>query len=122
MNFFGPSRIASTAAIALSVALCAASWMPVAEAQTVAPAGTDAGAAAQGRKPSDRAIGTDTRSLLAIQRDGSQAGATLHMPGEQAALAHARYLKSFQHPIPERFVGQSSGGGGAGVVGLTPSR
>ncbi len=122
MNFIRPSRIASTATIGLCVALCGASWMPVAEAQPVAPARADASAATQVQKPSDGAIGTDTRSLLAVQRDGSQAGATLHMPGEQAALAHARYLKSFQHPIPERFVGQSSGGGGVGLVGLTPSR
>ncbi len=118
MNFIGPSRMASMAAIAL----CAASWMSAAGAQTVATAGTDAGAAAQVQQPAVGAIGTDTRSLLAIQREGSQAGATLPMPGEQAALAHARYLKSFQHPIPERFVGQSGNGGGLGLVGLTPSR
>lgn len=117
MNITRPSRMASTAAIAL----CAAGWMPVAGAQTMAPASADAGAVTQVQKPSNAAIGTDTRSLLAIQRDGSQAGAMLPMPGEQAALAHARYLKSFQHPIPERFVGQSSGGG-VSLLGLTPSR
>lgn len=126
MRLIGPSRVASSAAIAL----CAACWMPTAGAQTSAPAGTEAGTGAgteasrtaQARRPAVRAIGTDTRSLLAIQREGSQAGATLHTPGEQAALAHARYLRSFEHPIPERFVGQSSGGSGIGLVGLTPSR
>ncbi len=118
MNIMRPSRIASTAAIAL----CAASWLPVAGAQTMAPGSPDTGAAARIQKPSNTAIGTDTRSLLAIQREGSQAGAMLPMPGEQAALAHARYLKSFQHPIPERFVGQPSGGSGVSLLGLTPSR
>lgn len=130
MRLIRPSRVAGSAAIAL----CAACWMPAAGAQTSAPAGTEAGTkagtkagteaskTAQVRRPSNRAIGSDTRSLLAIQREGSQAGATLHTPGEQAALAHTRYLKSFEHPIPERFVGQSSGSGGIGLVGLTPSR
>lgn len=121
MNFIRPSRllgIASTAAIAL----CAASWMPVAGAQTTASPSTDAGAPTQVQNSANGAIGTDTRSLLAIQRDGSQAGATLQMPGAQAALAHARYLKSFEHPIPERFVGQASGGGNVSLLGLTPSK
>ena len=114
------------------LALCAAAWAPAATAQRTrespaAMAAAEAAAAAAdaamaAREAALGRIGTDTRSLLAIQREGSQAGATLHMPGEQAALAHARYLKSFQHPIPERFVGQSSGGGGGGVVGLTPPR
>lgn len=58
--------------------------------------------------------GETTRMLLAVQRNGTQAGQMLRVPGEQAALAYQRYLDSFRHPIPERFVGQTSG---AGIVG-----
>lgn len=59
-------------------------------------------------------VGDATRMLLAMQRDGAQAGQMLRVPGEQAALAYQRYLDSFRHPIPERFVGQTTG---AGIVG-----
>lgn len=68
-----------------------------------------ANAAAQGGE-----VGETTRMLLAVQRNGTQAGQMLRVPGEQAALAYQRYLDSFRHPIPERFVGQTSG---AGIVG-----
>jgi len=85
-----------------------------------APAYTDA---APGRymppAPAPRSeIGQTTRDLLRMQAQGTLAGARLPILGDQAAASYARYLKSFEHEIPEflktsvkKDVGGSNDGG-----------
>ena len=85
-----------------------------------APAYTDA---APGRymppAPAPRSeIGQTTRDLLRMQAQGTHAGARLPILGDQAAASYARYLKSFEHEIPEflktsvkKDVGGSNDGG-----------
>lgn len=75
-------------AIALLAAASAAWAQP-------APASPDAQIS-----PNDVPVGDTTRALLAIQRNGSQAGKMLPLSGEQAALGYGRYMQSFQHPLP----------------------
>lgn len=61
-------------------------------------------------------IGSTTRALLSMQADGSHAGQLLPIPGQEASASYARYLKSFEHPIPVFFEtavpGNKSGFGG----------
>ena len=49
------------------------------------------------------AIGDATRALVSLQASGQQAGPALPIPGDQAKRSYARYLQSFEHPIPEQF-------------------
>lgn len=46
-------------------------------------------------------IGDTTRALLQLQAAGTSAGTRLPILGDQAAASYARYLKSFEHEIPE---------------------
>jgi hypothetical protein len=46
-------------------------------------------------------IGDTTRYVLQLQADGTQAGKPLPMLGDEATAAYHRYLKSFEHPIPD---------------------
>lgn len=46
-------------------------------------------------------IGQTTRDLLRMQAAGTHAGPRLPILGDQAAASYARYLKSFEHEIPE---------------------
>lgn len=62
------------------------------------------------RRGEVREIGADTRSLLAAQREGTQAGPVLPIPGQQAALAYERYLNSFRFALPEFYTGQANAG------------
>jgi hypothetical protein len=58
--------------------------------------------------------GAATRHLLRLQASGAQGGRSLPVLGDQAHASYARYLKSFEHEIPEYFenaVGQSTPGG-----------
>jgi hypothetical protein len=63
-------------------------------------------------------IGDSTLAWFAIQADGSAAGNAAPMSGVEASAAYARYLKSFENPIPDHFgstvkdssAGTSSGG------------
>ncbi|AWH17846.1 DUF3613 domain-containing protein [Stenotrophomonas sp. ZAC14D2_NAIMI4_7] len=55
--------------------------------------------------------GDSVRNLLRLQASGQQAGAPLPILGDQATASYARYLKSFEHEIPDFFdpdVGRSS--------------
>ena len=52
-------------------------------------------------------VGAGTRAILAIQREGTQAGALVPMTGEQAALGYQRYLDSFRFALPEFYTGQA---------------
>ena len=59
--------------------------------------------------------GDVTRHLLQLQASGVQGGHSLPVLGDQAHASYARYLKSFEHEIPEFFentVSQSSANGG----------
>lgn len=46
-------------------------------------------------------IGQTTRDLLRMQAAGTHAGPRLPILGDQATASYARYLKSFEHEIPE---------------------
>jgi len=97
-------RIAGMALVLLAAAPCGAQQ---ADARPDQPA----------RRAADQPIGDHTRTLLEIQRNGSQAGALQPLGGEQAALGYARYMQSFRHPLPEFFTSQATGSplrGGAG--------
>lgn len=48
-----------------------------------------------------RAVGSATRHLLQMQRDGQHAGQRLPTLGVEASASYRRYLDSFNHPIPE---------------------
>jgi len=59
-------------------------------------------------------FGDTTRHVLQLQVDGSLAGKRLPMLGDEAGASYQRYLKSFEHPIPEFFqttVAQNTGSG-----------
>ncbi|HBS64270.1 MAG TPA: DUF3613 domain-containing protein [Stenotrophomonas sp.] len=51
--------------------------------------------------PAPTRIGDTTRALLQLQAAGTSAGTRLPILGDQAAASYARYLKSFEHEIPE---------------------
>ena len=53
-------------------------------------------------RPSRVVIGQETSKLLAMQRSVAAQRAR-PIDGEQATRSYARYLKSFEHPIPEAF-------------------
>ncbi|MGE6333517.1 DUF3613 domain-containing protein [Stenotrophomonas sp. NPDC077659] len=48
-------------------------------------------------------IGDTTRGLFRLQASGQQAGARLPILGDQASASYARYMKSFDHEIPDFF-------------------
>jgi hypothetical protein len=58
-------------------------------------------------------IGDTTRHLLQLQASGAQAARPLPMLGDEATASYRRYLKSFEHPIPEFYtptVGKTDNG------------
>jgi len=69
--------------------------------------------------PSDDAFvaaepGDATRHLLEMQVSASRPGPRLPMLGDEATASYRRYLKSFEHPIPEFYkatVGKNGDGG-----------
>jgi len=60
-------------------------------------------------------IGTVTRQLLALQASGSHAGNALPVLGDEASASYVRYIKSFEHPIPEFFQGTVAKNSGNGA-------
>ena len=59
-------------------------------------------------------IGDTTRYVLQLQTSGSQAAKPLPMLGDEASASYRRYLKSFDHPIPDFYdttVGKTDNGG-----------
>jgi hypothetical protein len=58
-------------------------------------------------------IGDATLSILASQRSGQLAAPAQPMLGAEASAAYARYLKSFDHPIPEHLDSSVGTVGGA---------
>lgn len=71
---------------------------PITTSSPPAPHATSANTA-----PAFRAteVGDTTRYLLHMQADGSQAGKPLPTLGDEATASYHRYLKSFEHPIPD---------------------
>ncbi len=56
--------------------------------------------------------GDETRAWLQLQASGSASvAAPAPMSGEVADKVYARYLKSFDHPIPAQFPRESFGSG-----------
>jgi hypothetical protein len=69
---------------------------------------------AQGDDPPPARIGDTTRQILRMQAEGSRAGRPLPILGDEASASYKRYLKSFDHDIPEFFqttVDKNSSGG-----------
>jgi hypothetical protein len=59
-------------------------------------------------------VGDTTRYVLQLQAEGSQAGKPLPMLGDEATASYRRYLKSFNHDIPDFYdspVGKTDNGG-----------
>jgi len=47
----------------------------------------------------------DVAALLEMQRSGQYASTTQQtLPGDAQSLAWKRYLESFSHPVPERYI------------------
>jgi hypothetical protein len=93
------------------MALALSAMAPAAYAQADGPLTEAAAATAPGMppgRPALREIGANTRAILAIQREGTQAGPLLPMHGEQAALGYERYLNSFRFALPEFYTGQAN--------------
>ncbi len=65
-------------------------------------------------------IGHSTREILALQVSGTAAAPTQPMLGAEAGAAYARYLKSFDAPIPEHY-GSTVGDVGGTTSGTTGS-
>ncbi|ANY18188.1 hypothetical protein AW878_10090 [Bordetella pseudohinzii] len=83
--------------------------------QVDAPAAPSAPAAFVEENPGDV-----TRALMEAQADGRRAGPGLRLQGPVATAAWRRYLKSFEHPLPQWFEsgatsGKSGSGGGLGM-------
>lgn len=88
---------------------------PVPQAAPAAVAITDGNAAAA--RPGRSQIGDTTRNLFRLQASGQQAGQHLPILGDQATLSYARYMKSFEHEIPDFFetdVAKSKGSSSSG--------
>jgi hypothetical protein len=87
-------------------------------APSLAAAAADAAAEAPpAGPPYTRHVGEATHRLLALQREGRIASEVPRpVPGEVAQRSRARYLKSFEHEIPEHFkssVGEKKSGTGS---------
>lgn len=61
-----------------------------------------------------------TRQLLRMQAQGTHAGKRLGIPGQEASASYQRYLKSFEHPIPEFYDTAVSKNQGAGSTSGGP--
>jgi len=88
---------------------------PVPQAAPAAVAITDGNTAAA--RPGRSQIGDTTRNLFRLQASGQQAGQHLPILGDQATLSYARYMKSFEHEIPDFFetdVAKSKGSSSSG--------
>jgi len=79
-----------------------------------APAPVPTPAAPAGPSP----VGDAAAGLLALQREGDAASPVPRpIPGEIAGRSYQRYLRSFEHPIPERYGSSTTGRGGATAGG-----
>ena len=110
-------------AMALVVVLATAATTAMAQASSNASANMSANAPATNSVgPNDVPVGDTARNLLDIQRNGTQAGPMQPLTGDQAARNYARYIQSFNYPLPEYFATQATGSplrGGVGSAGTT---
>ena len=77
-------------------------------AQPAPPAAASPPPDVSAQRPALPEIGASTRAILAIQREGTQAGPMVPLSGEQAALGYERYLNSFRFALPEFYTGQAN--------------
>ncbi|MEN5202863.1 DUF3613 domain-containing protein [Stenotrophomonas sp. TWI700] len=93
------------AVTALPAALPAAAPVPPDPADVARAPGDASGVPAERyvppAPPPRTEIGQTTRDLLRMQAAGTHAGPRLPILGDQASASYARYLKSFEHEIPE---------------------
>ncbi|UDM52095.1 DUF3613 domain-containing protein [Cupriavidus sp. MP-37] len=95
-------------AACVALGLCALAPLAHAQGDAAMPDAVAASAGMPAARAAQREIGADTRAILAIQREGTQAGPMLPMHGEQAALGYERYLNSFRFALPEFYTGQAN--------------
>lgn len=122
----------ATLTLSLVAALCSMAIASGAAAQTQTPLTSQDASAAPGSQQQAQAqpaaplkteavvrhvtlVGDATLSILALQRNGQLAAPPQPMLGAEASAAYARYLKSFDHPIPEHL--DSSVGTVGGAIG-----
>ena len=89
-------------ALALGVTIAHAEVPQVQEASRSAVAEVRVETRVQGSTPTYVLIGQETEHLLAMQR-GAPAQRNRWIDGDQAGRSYARYLKSFEYPIPEKY-------------------
>ena len=65
-------------------------------------------------------VGDVTRQLLTMQSQGTHAGKHLPIPGQEASASYQRYLKSFEHPIPEFYDAAVSKSAGMSSTSSSP--
>jgi hypothetical protein len=128
MNHQLAERIALTAAFFFMATAAAAQAVPPApqpaeaqKAQEAREAREVEAEAEEFESPPPLLMGDATQSLLAWQRSGEIASRTPRpIAGSVASRSYERYIKSFEHPIPEHLgstVTKSNGGGGASSSG-----
>ena len=102
--------------LACSASVCAQAQQAPITGQMLAPTApagvADHASPPTAAMPAQTAVATDgantqtsmgevTRQLLSMQSQGTHAGKHLPIPGQEASASYQRYLKSFEHPIPE---------------------
>ena len=127
MNHQLAERIALTAAFFFMATAAAAQAVPPAPQPAEAQKAQEAreveaeAEAEEFESPPPLLMGDATQSLLAWQRSGEIASRTPRpIAGSVASRSYERYIKSFEHPIPEHLgstVTKSNGGGGASSSG-----
>lgn len=95
MSSFFSSLVLSFACLPLLASAQEAAFTP-------APA-TEAGLTTDAGRPVARRVGEATRSAMALQAEGVQAGVFLPMLGVAAAPAFKRHADSFSYPLPQWF-------------------
>lgn len=125
MNHQLAERVALTAALFFMATTAWAQAVPPASQPTEAQKAQEAreveAEAEEFESPPPLLMGDATQSLLAWQRSGEIASRTPRpIAGSVASRSYERYIKSFEHPIPEHLgstVSRSKGGGGASSSG-----
>jgi len=120
MNHQLAERIALTAAFFFMATAAAAQAVPPAPQPAEAQKAQEVEAEAEAEEfesPPPLLMGDATQSLLAWQRSGEIASRTPRpIAGSVAGRSYERYIKSFEHPIPEHLgstVAKSKSGGGS---------
>ena len=99
---FQPLRWSLWVALAVGVNVAQAGAPEGQEAAHTAAPELRAAQAVPASEPSYVLIGQETLHLLAMQRS-APAQRARWIDGDQAGRSYARYLKSFEYPIPEKY-------------------